>query len=231
MNCRYISLSKTCLRCHFCPEVMYFSFKFLVCHRVLFIFLFSFAVTCWEGPKVKDVWTRVLVLTMFFFHYKLNLQQKLHFFYRSQAADALRSESASGRSQRTGAYWMESKQNVFFLNWTHFDTFWVILTCFHDDFFHFFWAVLWVCSNVQGFIAFAFVSTCSFFYKKGSAESSQRVFNFSSNGTNLPLLISAWGAQCDLLGLSFGSSSSRLPIGKRRTVPTPVGGPSWVFGV
>lgn len=29
-------------------------------------------------------------------------------------------------------------------------------------------------------------------------------------------------AQCDLLGLSFGSSSSRLPIGKRRTVPTPV---------
>lgn len=104
---------------------------------------------------------------MFFFHYKLNLQQKLHFFYRSQAADALRSESASGRSQRTGAYWMESKQNVFFLNWTHFDTFWVILTCFHDDFFHFFWAVLWVCSNVQGFIAFAFVSTCSFFLQKG----------------------------------------------------------------
>ena len=28
MNCRYISLSKTCLRCHFCPEVMYFSFNF-----------------------------------------------------------------------------------------------------------------------------------------------------------------------------------------------------------
>lgn len=111
---------------------------------------------------------------------------------------------------------MESKQNVFFLNWTHFDTFWVILTCF-------FWAVLWVCSNVQGFIAFAFVSICSFFTKRGVQSLHKESSTFPAMEPTYHCYSSAWGAQCDLLGLSFGSSSSRLPIGKRRTVPTPVG--------
>ena len=125
---------------------------------------------------------------------------------------------------------MESKQNVFFLNWTHFDI-WVILTCFHDDLFHFFRAVLWVCSNVQGFIANSHLFPHAVFFTKRGVQSLHK-----KNSSTFPAMeptyhcySSAWGAQCDLLGLSFGSSSSRLPIGKRRTVPTPVGGPSWGF--
>ena len=112
-----------------------FFFSFLVCHRnrgtfVSFSFLLPVAATHVEKvpkyPKVKTIIMYYITCLnhIFVYHYKRNLQQNLYFFYNSQAPDALRSESASGRSQRIGA-WMESKQNVFVFNGTHLN--WMVV--------------------------------------------------------------------------------------------------------